>query len=375
MCAKIVDCHAHIFPPAAEAAGFPDVATHLLQQQRAMHMHGNQPYRHEGDDMIVTERMLWDPNDPSPAGAADVDFRVGGYGRYEWTKDNENYYVQFLPPWMDDMSMAIEQFVKMMDYAEIDVAILQNDHIYGNLGEMFSQAIQAHPERFIGTAQIDEGFAYTDGELAKLEDQINRLKMSGVYFTTTGMFTSGYQPMHSDMAYDPFWSAVEQSGLPVLWVQSTNSPVGNYEDEMSHLLSIMDRFPAINHTLVHGVPTSIYADENDILTLPDSVRTVLLDPRVRAEILYPISWGRTEEYPYSRAHLHIQQLVESFGAQKFMWGSDVPNVERYCTYAESLNYFVRHSAYLSDADRQAILHDNAVQFYAISEPRKGKVLT
>jgi hypothetical protein len=64
----IIDCHAHIFPPLAGACGFPDAATHLLHQQRAMHEHGNQPYRRLRDDAVVTERALWASDDASVAG-------------------------------------------------------------------------------------------------------------------------------------------------------------------------------------------------------------------------------------------------------------------------------------------------------------------
>lgn len=356
----IIDCHAHIFPPAATAAGFPDVATHLLHQQRSMHMHGNQPYRRLRDRAIVTDRPLWDSNDPSPAGRRDVNFRVGSHGRYEWTVDGEDQYVQFLAPWMEDLEMTADTLVSYMDYAGVATAVLQNEHIYGNLAGEFAAASTAHPGRFVGLAQVEEAFAYQDHELERLADEIGRLGMTGFYFTTTGMFRSGYKPMHSDPAYDPFWTLVEKSGLPVFWVQSANSPVGTYEDEMRHLARIVERFPAIRHLLVHGVPTSLYADEKDRLTLPSIINTLLREAPVSAEILYPIAWGGRQEHPYPRAHLHIRQLVDTFGASRFLWGSDAPNVDRYCTYAQSLTYFTRYSDYLSEADKRAILRDNAV---------------
>lgn len=360
---KVIDCHAHIFPPAAGASGFPDAATHLLHQQRAMHLHGNQPYRRRRDDAIVTERPLWDANDPSPTGRRDVGFRVGRFGRFEWTVGPDDYYVQFLPPWMDDLSMNADRLVAMMDYAGIGAALLQNDHIYGNLGSYFAEAAKAHPSRFVISAQIEEAFAYQDSELRRLEEQIVGLHAGAVYFTTTGMFRSGYRPMHSDHAYDPFWSAVEKSGLPVCWVQSANSPVGTYEDEMRHLERIIARFPKIHHVLVHGVPTAIYADEHDRLKLPPILHALLKSGHVSAEILYPIAWGGKYEYPYARAQLHTRQLIDLFGVGRFVWGTDEPNVERYCTAAQSLEYFTRHSDYLGDADRQAILYDNALRIY------------
>ena len=55
----VVDAHCHIFPALAGACGFPDAETHLLHQQRAMHVHGNQPYRRARDHSIVTDRPFY----------------------------------------------------------------------------------------------------------------------------------------------------------------------------------------------------------------------------------------------------------------------------------------------------------------------------
>jgi predicted TIM-barrel fold metal-dependent hydrolase len=359
----IVDCHAHIFPPAGGASGFASVELHRLHQQRAMHMHGNQPYRRLRDNATITERALWDADDPSPAGAQDVSFSAGKFGRFRWEKDGESYYVQFLPPWMEDLSMSADKLVAMMDHAGIATAVLQNDHIYGNLGEYFAQAITRYPHRFIGLAQVEEAFAYEDAEIARLHDQIARLKMRGLYFTTTGLFRSGYKPMHSDKAYDAFWAEVEKLDIPVSWVQSAKSPVGTYEDELSHLEIIIGKFPKIRHVLVHGLPTPLYVDEKGKLAFPSIIRTLMTDSRVMAELLYPIAVGGKTEYPFSKSHSHIRQLIDTFGADRFMWGSDGPNVERYCTYAQSLSYFTDHFGDLSAADARGILQDNALRVY------------
>jgi predicted TIM-barrel fold metal-dependent hydrolase len=359
----VIDCHAHIFPPAAGAAGFPNVELHRLHQQRAMHMHGNQPYRRLSDNAIVTERMLWDADDPSPAGMKDVSFSAGRFGRYQWQKDAESYYVQFLPPWMEDLSMSVEKLIALMDYAGIAAAVLQNDHIYGNLAEDFADAAAHYPGRFVGLAQIEEAFAYQDAEIERLQDQIRRLKMTGLYFTTTGLFRSGYKPLHSDKIYDPFWAEVERLNIPVSWVQSARSPVGTYEDELKHLEVIIGKFPKIHHVLVHGLPTSLYTDDSGKLTFPSIIRSLMTDAPVTAELLYPIAVGGKLKYPYSKVHTHIQQLIDTFGPRRFMWGSDSPNVERYCTYAQSLSYFNDHFGHLPAADLRAILRDNALSVY------------
>jgi hypothetical protein len=48
---------------------------------------------------------LWNVNDPSEKGQInDIGFKIARYGRFEWEKSGERYYLQFLPPYMQDMS-------------------------------------------------------------------------------------------------------------------------------------------------------------------------------------------------------------------------------------------------------------------------------
>jgi predicted TIM-barrel fold metal-dependent hydrolase len=355
----VVDGHCHIFPPLAAACGFPDESAHRLHQQRAMHVHGNQPYRRLRDHAIVTERMLWDADDPSPAGRKDVAFRAGRCGRFEWEKEGERCYVQFLPPHMLDLSAPAEVIAAQMDHAGIAVAVLQNDHIYGNLAGDFAAAGRDHPGRFIGSAQIDEAFAYHDDQIAALHDQVGRLGMAGLYFTTTGLFRSGYRPLHDDRAYDPFWREVERLDIPVFWVQSANSPVGSYADEIACLLRLTGRFPGLRHVLVHGVPTSLYPDG-----LPDIVDQAMRSGRVWSELLYPIARGGREEYPYAPSAGQFRRLYDAYGPSRFIWGSDMPNVERYCTYRQTFEYAWNHFGFLDAAARRAIFRENALGVFS-----------
>jgi predicted TIM-barrel fold metal-dependent hydrolase len=361
----IVDCHGHVFPPLAGASGFPSPETHLVHQQRAMHVHGNQPYRRLRDHAIVTERPLWEAGDPSETGRArDVRFRVGRFGRFEWERAGERYYVQFLPPHMQDLSAPPEGMVVEMDYAGIATVVLQNDHIYGNLAEYFADAARRWPGRFIGLAQVDEPSAYRDEELRALEDQVQRLGMRGLYFTMTAFFGNGYRLLPDDPTFDPLWRMVGRLDLPVFWVHSANSPAGDYRDEMGRLRRIVDRHPAIRHVLVHGVPTGLYADAADRVAWPAEVVDVLDGGPVWTEVLYPIAWGGRMAYPYARAQDHFRQTYDRFGPQKLVWGSDMPNVGRYCTYRQALGYVWDFADFLTSEDRRRIFRENTLGLLA-----------
>ena len=41
----------------------------------------------------------------------------------------------------------------------------------------------------------------------------------------------------------------------------------------------------------------------------------------------------------------------------------MPNVERFCTYRQSLTYAFEHFAYLTDADRRLIFRENALRLF------------
>jgi predicted TIM-barrel fold metal-dependent hydrolase len=57
-------------------------------------------------------------------------------------------------------------------------------------------------------------------------------------------------------------------------------------------------------------------------------------------------------------------LLDRFGPWRFVWGSDMPNVERYCAYRQTFTYVWNHADFLNDADWRAIFRANALaQFH------------
>ena len=178
--------------------------------------------------------------------------------------------------------------------------------------------------------------------------------MSGLYYTLSGFFHNGYGEYFSDEAFYPFWDAVAALQIPVFWVFLGDSPVGGFKEEMGLFRKWLERYPHIPSVLVHGLPTAFFADAQDRIIIPDYMLEILRDYPVYSEVLYPIGWGGKSEYPYTRAQNHIRALYEQLGPERLVWGSDMPNVERYCTYRQSLSY-IEHCDFLGPDDRRKIL--------------------
>jgi predicted TIM-barrel fold metal-dependent hydrolase len=261
------------------------------------------------------------------------------------------------------MEAPADFLINQMDYAGIDQAVLHNDHIYGSLNSFFAEAVQAYPDRLIGLAQVEEARAYEEDEIDKLHQAVTEFGLRGLYFTTATFFTTGYRHYYTDPIFTPFWDEVRKLALPVFWVFPTSSPIGDFKAEMAHFSNWYAAYPEVSSVLVHGLPENLFTDEHGRLALPGWITELLDHFPVSFELLYPLRWGGTWNYPYPKAHELIRQHYDRFGADKLHWGSDMPNVERYCTYGQTLSYFTQHCDFISEGDMKKILSENTLKLF------------
>jgi len=302
----IVDSHAHIFPPLETACGFPTEADHrrFLQLYIALH---SEPPRRLRDHAAVPEAadVLHDGRTEGPEGLNEAaGFHVGRYGRFEWEWKGETYYRPFLPPSMQEIVSSPEFILQQMGRAGVDRVVLQNARPYVRLNEYFAEAVQQYPDRFIGLADVNEAEAHTESEIAALRRAVTDLGLRGVYYATRGLVLDHYA--HS---FDAFLREIER---------------------LNHWC---DQYPDVPGVLTHGV-APMYLEGN----VPDPIARLFRHEQMTIEILYPIHWGRDHAYPFTELRPVVQRLYDLVGPERLTWGSDMPNVERNCTYRQSLDY-------------------------------------
>jgi predicted TIM-barrel fold metal-dependent hydrolase len=112
--------------------------------------------------------------------------------------------------------------------------------------------------------------------------------------------------------------------------------------------------------LTHGIGPSYLAGN-----VPEPLERLFGNGQFMIEILYPIGWGRTHEYPYPELRPAIRELHRRVGAERLVWGSDMPNVERYCTYRQSLEYLRRCDDLIPAGDMDRILGGNLAALFGI----------
>lgn len=336
----IVDAHAHIFPPLAGPCGFATEAEHQRFLQLYIALHG-EPVRRLSDHARIPEAAgaLHDGKIEGPEGLSEsANFRVSRFGRFEWDWQGESYYRSFLPPSLQEMVASPEFMLQQMARAGVNVAILQNARLYGRLNDVFADAVRRYPDTFIGLADVVEHEADTPEESERLRHAVEDLGLRGVYYANRALILDHYRHGFDDPRYDPFWETVRALGIPVFWeILGVPLPAREaYLQEIERLNRWCDRYPDVPCVLTHGIAPD-YLGEGT----PEPIARLLKREQLLVEILYPIHWGREHEYPYAELRPVLQRLVGLVGADRLVWGSDMPNVERNCTYRQSLEY-LRH---------------------------------
>jgi predicted TIM-barrel fold metal-dependent hydrolase len=360
----IVDGHAHVFPRLGAGAGFrsPDEHRRYLQRHMSTHPQGGRRVR---DNAPVGGELLRTPDRNDLDSLPDVNFRVGDFGRLEWEaaagvdQQSEPCYLQFLPPHLEDTTARPERMLAQMQYLGVDRALLQSGKLYGITNRYLADVVRRWPDRFRGCATVDEDRA--DVQVEALQEAIRRLGLSALYFSNDGFAAGGYQRRFDDARYFPFWEAVDALEVPVLWDIrfAVRRSQADYMAEAVRLGGHLRRFPRIQNVLTHGLPASTL----DGGQIRDDLWATLREPNLTVELLFPLLHGATWEYPYLEAQAIVRELHARLGPTKLLWGSDMPNVERSCTYRQSLDYLRRHCRFISAADLDLIVAGNADRLY------------
>ena len=356
----VIDAHYHIFPRFGTGSG-PENETLPLQLWQ-YHIRDFTDFWRKSDGQRVKQPLLDYPSD-SIHDIPDVNFRLGRYGKAELTVDGVDYYLQMYPPSLENLEATPERMVAEMDTANVDMGVLQSDHVYGScINEYYAAAMEDYPNRFLPLAQIWEPEADRPEQLERLEKAARDLGCRGFYFSVELFALNGYVDHLDDPKFEPLWQRVRELDLSVWWYldarrQDRTAGFLQYINELNHWA---DRHPDIPCVLTHGlVPATIIHE----IGVPDEVMSLLKRPGVHTEVLMPAKWP---EYPFPEGQEMLRQWRDEVGAEKLMWGSDMPySGGVWCTYRQSVDFIRQHCDFLSPEEKALILGGNVARMFKL----------
>ncbi len=177
----------------------------------------------------------------------------------------------------------------------------------------------------------------------------------------------------------PFWEEVQSLGIPVFWdltaVQMSGlpdmSPYERFLDQMRRFNLWLEKYPSVQSILVHGVPLRYIREGDGFRKIPEEVWSTWARPQVLVEMLFPMQvshptpGGKAFDYPFRELHPLIKDVYKRLGPEKLVWGSDLPNVERNCTYKQALRYLTDYCDFISPTDMDLIVGGNAARLFGL----------
>jgi predicted TIM-barrel fold metal-dependent hydrolase len=361
----IYDGHAYCLPDLAGAGGFEDPADFRrhLQLATAGMGHSLPPWRASNRTPADTRGLADLSKGWGFAALKDAEFRPGTQGRFEWSVDGEDFVKQLLPPGIAAMSYPAENLVADMDYAGIDRALLQRTPYLGVGNDFVAECTRMFPDRIQALAHVEEWLIAENmqASIEKVDRAFCELGLSGLQFLPMFLDLKGNGGDWAGPEFIPFWVAVAQHGVPVFFTLGPRGGTGvdGYIAELRALRLWCERYPEVSVVLTHGFSWRDFRD-GESMSLPKALLDAApLDrPNVYLQLVLSVTLGARWAYPMQQFRDTLKLLVDRFGVETFMWGSDQPFETLHYTYRQCLDQIRGYADILGQDGVDAIIGGN-----------------
>ena len=234
-----------------------------------------------------------------------------------------------------------------MDRVGVDEAVIVTTPLYGRgerANEYTIRSVEAHPDRFYGVG-IADVFGDEAETRARLRRVVGHERMLGVRFHAA----LEYGEIPGDVNRTGDWIADER--LEPVWAELAELDACAFVFPKAEQLPLVADLAADHPDVTFVVDHMAWPDET---TAPDEEPwTAFAGLAERGNVYAKVSsLPRSSEsgWPYEDLHGYVRKLLDWFGAERLMLGSDYPWMDRWAPYEDCLSW-VDAAEFLSRRDR------------------------
>jgi predicted TIM-barrel fold metal-dependent hydrolase len=265
--------------------------------------------------------------------------------------------IQFMPPCFRETSFSQDMILEMMDFTGIHKAVLLQNPLIGIVNDEISQAVRAHPDRFLGTIQVDP----LDPSAADtIKTYASNPRHAILKFEMSDGW--GWTGIHrgltlDDECFTPIWNVARNLGMPVILDGGRPGNAGYQVEAIDRLTS---KIPSLTFVLEH-----LGALSRETLHLRERQRAMIrIGKKKNVHLgIASLAAGLKESFPYRQSLELLKEAVDLVGAEKILWGSDIPGTLKAQTYGEMASFVSDHADFLREADKDLILGQNALRVF------------
>ena len=276
------------------------------------------------------------------------------YAPYGFQKIPDVGGFQVMPPYVHDTQFTADTLVHMMDVYGVERAVIQQS-ILNEQNAAVADAVAKYPDRLSGSMILEPGAHWREELLHWKEAGLQSIKFEMRAFT---MACPG-------IGYDHPWmhEMMALARLENLTVVFDPAPVDFpvYRPEL--LYDALRGLAGLRVVICHlGYPKPLrsedaqkkWQDMTDLARLPG----VWLDVSAMPDLFEEEGW------PYPTAAALLRQVKDRAGAEKLIWGTDVPGTLCNATYPQMQRMF-RIPGLLTEREQQLLFAENAEAAYGL----------
>ena len=255
---------------------------------------------------------------------------VDSHGHVWTTPDEHGWVDPVMPPGIEQLVYSVENYREDMAALGIDRAVLVATPIHGPGSPYTVSCVEADPDTFYGIVLVD--YRATDVE-AHLEDVFCHEHILGVRMTG------------EDLAAAPpaFWSWMNRHEKQVHLLLSP--------PELGEAVEYVDKYPDVDFVFDHlGLYPSAEGFAPDDPPYSE-IRTIAQRRNAFAKITHTPS---DEQFPFADVHEFVRTLIDAFGSERLLWGSDYIYHLKKLTPRQTRE-FLDELPFLSDRDHENLL--------------------
>lgn len=271
---------------------------------------------------------------------------------HPWT--NGPLVEDFASHFSTDIVYTADELISDMDDAGVDDAVVVGYPITDWTDNWYTIKAAEGNDRLRAIVMIDQ---FADDATETLR---NAMSHDGVLGFRLGAVCP-YDEMWERFDYDRTWLR-DAIGKAEFWEAAVETDaivqILAHTSQLDQVLELVETYPELRYTLDHFAHADAADDPGESL---ETLEPLSEYDNVSVKIS-EIAYTSNDDYPYEDAHEHLRWLLDAFGRERVLWGSDFPNVSHPefggMTYTETLSW-LDSVPFLSDTDRRWLTDEAA----------------
>lgn len=279
------------------------------------------------------------------------ELRAVGQGKAQYSTGE---IFQMFPPEMGDIGVSPEALLKVMDENDVEKAVLLQGNWLGFHNQYTYEAVIKYPERFVGAATYDPFCVNVEAVKKRLFDDLG-FKIVKFELSTGSGLMANRPPVYLDgTVMNGCYAHAREKGLTVVMdIGRPNCPCW----QVDALASAISKYPEVTFVICH----LLAPQRGDVQILSDALQKLKM-PNVYFDLASLANNQKPESFPYPTAAKHLETAKNTVGADRIMFGSDMPSALARDSYTYLKDYIIQ-SGVFNEKELQDVFYNTAYKVF------------